>query len=73
MIAAIPSAYLVTPFDVIKTRIQAQPNIYTNIKITANKIFFEEGLKAFFKGGGWRVAKSSPQFAITLFVYEILK
>ena len=73
MIAAIPSAYLVTPFDVIKTRIQAQPSIYSNIKITAKKIWFEEGFKAFFKGGGWRVAKSSPQFAITLFVYEILK
>ena len=73
MIAAIPSAYLVTPFDVIKTRIQAQPNIYLNIKITAKKIWTEEGFKAFFKGGEWRVAKSSPQFAITLFVYELLK
>ena len=72
MIAAIPSAYLVTPFDVIKTRIQAQPTIYKSIEQTAQKIWFEEGFKAFFKGGGWRVAKSSPQFAITLFVYEML-
>lgn len=73
MIAGIPAAYLVTPFDVIKTRIQAKPQFYPNIKITAEKIWKEEGYKAFFKGGGWRVLKSSPQFGITLFVYEMLK
>lgn len=73
MVAAIPSAYLVTPFDVIKTRIQAQPDIYKTIVQSAKKIWYEEGFSAFFKGGGWRVAKSSPQFAITLYVYEMLK
>ena len=31
------------------------------------------GLTAFFKGSGWRVIRSSPQFGITLFVYEQLK
>lgn len=72
MFAAIPSAYLVTPFDVIKTRIQALPDMYKTVGQTAKKIYLEEGFKAFFKGGGWRVAKSSPQFAITLYVYEIL-
>jgi len=39
MIAAVPSAYLVTPFDVVKTRIQAQPNIYKSIGQTANKLW----------------------------------
>lgn len=73
IIAAIPAAFLVTPFDVIKTRIQAKPNIYNKILFTINKIWIEEGFKAFFKGSGWRIAKSSPQFAITLYVYEILK
>ncbi len=73
MIAGIPAAYLVTPFDVIKTRIQAKPQIYSSIGFTARKIWKEEGFQAFFKGGGWRVAKSSPQFGITLLVFELLK
>jgi len=73
MVAGIPAAYLVTPFDVIKTRIQAKPQIYSSIGFTARKIWKEEGFQAFFKGGGWRVAKSSPQFGITLLVYEVIK
>ena len=73
MISAIPAAYLVTPFDVIKTRIQAKPDIYNGIIFTFTKILNEEGPKAFFKGGFWRVAKSSPQFGITAYVYEKLK
>jgi hypothetical protein len=31
------------------------------------------GIKAFFKGGGWRVARSSPQFGITLLTFEKFK
>jgi solute carrier family 25 aspartate/glutamate transporter 12/13 len=33
----------------------------------------EEGAKALFKGGVARVIRSSPQFAVTLAVYEWLK
>jgi solute carrier family 25 aspartate/glutamate transporter 12/13 len=32
----------------------------------------EEGIKALFKGSIFRVARSSPQFAVTLTVYELL-
>jgi len=37
------------------------------------KIWREEGPKAFFKGGGARVLRSSPQFAFTLLAYETLR
>jgi len=73
MMAAIPAAYIVTPFDVIKTRIQTRPDFYKGIGETIKKIYLEEGFKAFFKGGFWRVTKSSPQFGITSFVYEMIK
>jgi solute carrier family 25 aspartate/glutamate transporter 12/13 len=32
----------------------------------------EEGVKALFKGSLFRVARSSPQFAVTLTVFEVL-
>lgn len=59
LIAGIPAAYLVTPFDVIKTRIQ------TNLPLPTRFLDY-------WKGGLWRIAKSSPQFAITLYIYEFL-
>ena len=31
------------------------------------------GIRAFFKGGGWRIARSSPQFGITLLTFEKFK
>jgi len=73
LVAAMPAAYLCTPMDVVKTRIQAKPDLYFNFIQAATKIVKEEGMTAFFKGGFWRVAKSSPQFAITLYFFEILK
>jgi solute carrier family 25 aspartate/glutamate transporter 12/13 len=70
MIAAIPAAYLVTPFDIIKTRIQT--NNINSIFACIKEIYKHEGFQAFWKGGLWRVMKSSPQFGITLFIYENL-
>jgi solute carrier family 25 aspartate/glutamate transporter 12/13 len=69
-IAAIPAAYLVTPFDVIKTRYQSYK--YKNIIDCMNNIYINDGIKGFWIGGKWRVIKSAPQFAITLYVYEKL-
>ncbi|KAF9797029.1 hypothetical protein SFRURICE_006904 [Spodoptera frugiperda] len=57
-IAGIPAASLVTPADVIKTRLQ---------------IYAEEGARAFWKGAVARVFRSSPQFGVTLVTYEILQ
>ncbi|KAJ3108248.1 mitochondrial aspartate-glutamate transporter agc1 [Phlyctochytrium planicorne] len=74
--AGMPAAYLVTPADVIKTRLQVAARkgetTYTGILDAAVKINREEGFKAFFKGGVARVFRSSPQFGVTLAAYELL-
>lgn len=71
-----PAAYLVTPADVIKTRLQVQARkgdtTYNGIIDAAVKIMREEGPRAFFKGGLARVMRSSPQFGVTLATYELL-
>ncbi|KAJ3276090.1 mitochondrial aspartate-glutamate transporter agc1 [Terramyces sp. JEL0728] len=76
-IAGMPAAYLVTPADVIKTRLQVQARqgqtTYHGITDAFYKIMKEEGPKAFFKGGVARILRSSPQFGVTLASYEVLQ
>ncbi|KAJ2557845.1 mitochondrial aspartate-glutamate transporter agc1 [Coemansia sp. RSA 1933] len=75
-IAGMPAAYLTTPADVIKTRLQVVAKkgetTYTGLTDAARKIYKEEGFKAFFKGGAARVLRSSPQFGTTLMCYELI-
>lgn len=76
-IAGMPAAYLTTPCDVIKTRLQVEARsgeqAYNGMRHCAKTIFQQEGFKAFFKGGPARVLRSSPQFAFTLAGYEVLQ
>jgi len=76
-LSGIPAAFLVTPADVIKTRLQVQARsgqtTYSGLTDAFTKIIREEGIKALFKGGPARVFRSSPQFGVTLFVYELLQ
>ncbi|ODQ50750.1 mitochondrial carrier [Saitoella complicata NRRL Y-17804] len=76
-IAGMPAAYLTTPADVIKTRLQAESRKgqthYRNIHHAATTIVREEGFKALFKGGPARILRSSPQFGCTLAAYEFLQ
>merc|ERR1712130_67032 len=76
-ICGIPAAALVTPADVIKTRLQAKQKRgdiqHTGIRSCASHIWKTEGPSAFFKGAAARVCRSSPQFGVTLFVYELLQ
>ncbi|XP_031368124.1 calcium-binding mitochondrial carrier protein Aralar1 isoform X3 [Apis dorsata] len=83
-IAGIPAAALVTPADVIKTRLQViarrGQTTYTGLLDCAKKIYKEEGARAFWKGATGlgnllltRVFRSSPQFGVTLFTYELLQ
>ncbi|KAJ1977336.1 mitochondrial aspartate-glutamate transporter agc1 [Dimargaris verticillata] len=76
-VAGMPAAYLTTPADVIKTRLQVTARkgqtTYSGIIDAARKIYAEEGFRAFFKGGVARVFRSSPQFGTTLMVYEVLQ
>ncbi|KAN0014473.1 hypothetical protein ACTFIU_000791 [Dictyostelium citrinum] len=76
-VAGIPAASLVTPADVIKTRLQVKANAgeqtYTGIRDCFQKILREEGPRALFKGALARVFRSSPQFGVTLVSYELLQ
>lgn len=77
VIAGVPAAYLVTPADVIKTRLQVQAragqSTYSGVVDAIRKINAEEGFAAFWKGGPARVFRSAPQFGFTLLTYEILQ
>ncbi|PGH17137.1 hypothetical protein AJ79_01275 [Helicocarpus griseus UAMH5409] len=76
-IAGMPAAYLTTPCDVIKTRLQVEARKgetkYTSLRHCATTIMKEEGFQAFFKGGPARIFRSSPQFGFTLAAYEVLQ
>lgn len=76
-IAGMPAAYLTTPCDVIKTRLQVEARKgdtqYTSLRHCAKTVFQEEGFRAFFKGGPARIMRSSPQFGFTLAGYELLQ
>ena len=76
-IAGMPAAYLTTPCDVIKTRLQVEARkgqtSYRGLGHCAQTIWKDEGFKAFFKGGPARIMRSSPQFGCTLAAYELLQ
>lgn len=76
-IAGMPAAYLTTPCDVIKTRLQVEARKgdvkYNGLRHCAKSILKDEGFKAFFKGGPARIVRSSPQFGFTLAAYELLQ
>lgn len=76
-IAGMPAAYLTTPCDVIKTRLQVEARkgdtAYTSLRHCAQTVWKEEGFRAFFKGGPARILRSSPQFGFTLAGYEVLQ
>uniref|UniRef100_A0AAX7UVJ4 EF-hand domain-containing protein n=1 Tax=Astatotilapia calliptera TaxID=8154 RepID=A0AAX7UVJ4_ASTCA len=74
---SIPAASLVTPADVIKTRLQvaarAGQTTYSGVIDCFKKILREEGFRALWKGAGARMCRSSPQFGVTLVTYELLQ
>jgi len=77
MIAGVPAAGLCTPADVIKTRLQVKARegqqTYRGVFDCIRKVWKEEGGRAFWKGAGARVFRSSPQFGVTLLTYELLQ
>ena len=76
-IAGMPAASLVTPADVIKTRLQVVARSgqtkYDGVIDACRKIYAEEGFSAFWKGSIARMCRSSPQFGVTLVTYEWLQ
>ncbi|KAG6879564.1 hypothetical protein C0992_001391 [Termitomyces sp. T32_za158] len=75
--SGMPAAYLTTPADVVKTRLQVEARQgqtnYKGLRDAFVKIYKEEGFRALYKGGPARVVRSSPQFGFTLLGYETLK
>jgi solute carrier family 25 protein 38 len=65
------SATLITqPFDMIKTRMQLQPQEYTSIWRSLAKVTTEEGLGAYFSGMLPRLVRKPLQSMIAWSVYE---
>ena len=83
-IAAVPAAFIGTPFDVVKTRLQqardnneVQNGAYAEDMETENdfdlmKTVQTEGAHVLFSGWSERCARSCVQFGVTLSLFEVL-
>ncbi|OIW15424.1 hypothetical protein TanjilG_12278 [Lupinus angustifolius] len=69
------SAYLTTPLDVVKTRLQVQGTIlrYNGWLDAICKIWATEGMKGMFRGSIPRIAWHIPASALTFMVVEFLR
>jgi solute carrier family 25 aspartate/glutamate transporter 12/13 len=67
------AAVVTTPADVVKTRLQAFHSPFNSISECFNSTYRQEGVKGLFRGTIPRVLRSAPQFAVTLYVYEMLQ
>jgi solute carrier family 25 aspartate/glutamate transporter 12/13 len=79
-ISAGPAAFISTPADVIKTRIQqsreegqeAEYSIKAGIFKVGSEIVAKEGHEVLFSGCFERVVRSVPQFGVTLALFDVL-
>ena len=71
LVSGSTAAFLCTPMDIIKTRVQYKLNMSWHIVL--KELVVKEGYCALFKGGIWRALKSGPQFMITQSVYNLLQ
>ncbi|XP_031119267.1 mitochondrial substrate carrier family protein E [Ipomoea triloba] len=69
------SAYLTTPLDVIKTRLQVQGKIvrYSGWSDAVHKIWATEGLRGMFRGSIPRITWYIPASALTFMAVEFLR
>lgn len=72
-LAGSTAAGLVTPCDVIKTRLQVAGSSYKGIGDALRRILAEEGAGALWKGVAPRMAVQAPLFGITLFAFDLQK
>eukprot|EP01087_Luapelamoeba_hula_P016239 TRINITY_DN4986_c0_g1_i2.p1 TRINITY_DN4986_c0_g1~~TRINITY_DN4986_c0_g1_i2.p1 ORF type:complete len:650 (+),score=123.36 TRINITY_DN4986_c0_g1_i2:121-2070(+) len=75
--AGIAAASVTTPADVLKTRMQVEAKkgeqTYSGLFDCYRKVTRSEGHAALFKGLVPRVLRSSPQYGVMLFSYELLQ
>ncbi|VDN96705.1 unnamed protein product [Rodentolepis nana] len=74
--ASTVASFLVTPMDVVKTRLQTLSHLqgetrFTGIADCFRRTFQQEGVKALFKGAGCRVLVMAPLFGIAQTVYYL--
>ncbi|VFQ76466.1 unnamed protein product [Cuscuta campestris] len=69
------SAYLTTPFDVVKTRLQVQGKAirYSGWSDAVHKIWVTEGLRGMFRGSIPRITWYIPASALTFMAVELLR
>lgn len=67
------SAGVVTPCDVVKTRLQVVGSTYKGVGDAFSRIIREEGYQALFKGYQPRMIVQAPLFGITLGAFDIQK
>jgi len=86
MIAATPAAFLTTPADLVKTRMQQGRELLLaqqgacvpgfapppSFGAVAAQVLREEGAATFFDGCAERVARSAPQFGVTLAMLDLM-
>ncbi|DBA03183.1 TPA: hypothetical protein N0F65_003903 [Lagenidium giganteum] len=69
--AGVPAAFLSTPLDVLKTRMQSR-GVKMGFRDTVRHVHREGGMSALFAGWGPRVGRIAPQFGIVLVSYDWL-
>ena len=74
-VAGCVAAGVMTPMDVIKTRVQAEKGTKLEVKFTDMfvKIFKTEGLKGLYKGAVPRMCVQAPLFSIAVTAFELQK
>ena len=61
------------PMDVIKTRIQMDPDLYESIAMCARKTAEGEGMKAFMRGAAPRLMHKIPANGLFFMFYEVFR
>ncbi|ORY94687.1 solute carrier family 25 member 38 [Syncephalastrum racemosum] len=70
VVAGTAATAVTQPFDLMKTRMQIDPNTYRNTWHTARHIFGEAGWRGFFDGLSLRLARKPLSSAISWAIYE---
>ncbi|KAI5477072.1 hypothetical protein MNV49_006871 [Pseudohyphozyma bogoriensis] len=68
--ASLLSTLLTTPFDLLKTRRQLSPTVYTSLLQSISKVYSTGGILSFWEGGGLRIVRKAGSAGIGWAVYE---